>query len=165
MWDEGMAERAARYLREHPDRQMVVLAGSGHLEFGDGIPKRLMRRLPVETVIVINGLRPDLDPSVADYLLLPEARDLPPHGLLGVMLETEGDGVSVKGFGTGSRAEEAGMRKGDRILRIGGQKVSSYTDVRFALIDRSPGENVQVDIVRDRVFLGETEMSYEVKLQ
>ena len=42
-----MAERAARYLQEHPEKTLVVLAGGGHLEYGQGIPKRLLRRVPV----------------------------------------------------------------------------------------------------------------------
>jgi len=39
-----MAERAADYLQRNPKRRMVVLAGSGHLMYGQGIPKRLLRR-------------------------------------------------------------------------------------------------------------------------
>ena len=31
LWDEGMAERTADYLRQNPKRIMVVLAGAGHL--------------------------------------------------------------------------------------------------------------------------------------
>ena len=44
LWDEGMAERGARYLADHPDQTLVVLAGGGHLEYGQGIPKRFLRR-------------------------------------------------------------------------------------------------------------------------
>ena len=50
-------------------------------------------------------------------------------------------------------------------LLLDGRKVASYADVRFILMDLMPGEQVRVDVVRDRVFLGETELSYEVKLQ
>ncbi len=38
LWDETMAHSAARFLEEHPDYQMVVLAGSEHIMYGSGIP-------------------------------------------------------------------------------------------------------------------------------
>ncbi|MBK8163779.1 MAG: ChaN family lipoprotein [Gammaproteobacteria bacterium] len=74
VWDEGMAERAARYLEEHPGHAMVVLAGSGHLAYGDGIPRRLERRVPVQGAIVLNGWEGEIAPGVADYLLMPAER-------------------------------------------------------------------------------------------
>ena len=40
---------------------MVVLAGSGHLEYGQGIPKRLLRRVPVESAILLNDVGPELN--------------------------------------------------------------------------------------------------------
>ena len=55
LWDEGMAERAARYLTENPGKTLVVLAGAGHIEYGQGIPKRLVRRVPVSAVTLLNG--------------------------------------------------------------------------------------------------------------
>ena len=54
VWDEGMAESAAAYLNANPARRMVILAGSGHLEFGSGIPQRLERRTHATYSIVIN---------------------------------------------------------------------------------------------------------------
>jgi uncharacterized iron-regulated protein len=45
LWDETMAEAIALYVRSNPERQVVVLAGQGHLLYGDGIPSRVQRRL------------------------------------------------------------------------------------------------------------------------
>jgi len=165
LWDEAMADRAARYLQQHPTTRMVILAGAGHLEYGDGIPGRLKRRVELPTAIVINGLRPDMRPGLADYLLLPEPVDLPRAAMLGILLETSEDGVDVKGFSEGSPSRQAGLRKGDRILRVAGEPVASYEDLRLALLDRLSGEQVQVDIRRKRWFLGERELSFEVPLQ
>lgn len=54
LWDETMAETAARFLeRVEDDVQLVVLAGAGHVRFGFGIPRRLFRRLPVPYAIVL----------------------------------------------------------------------------------------------------------------
>lgn len=165
LWDESMAERAARYLKDNPDRRMVVLAGSGHLEYGDGIPSRLKRRLEARQAVVLNGLRGELEPGLADYLLLPERRELPPSGLLGIMLETGTNGPVVEGFSPGSPARKAGMSKRDRILRINGEKISDYTDIRLALLGYAPGEKVKVDVERKRLFFGRSELSFEVELQ
>jgi len=90
LWDEGMAERAAVWLEGHPDRTLVVLAGAGHIEYGQGIPRRLTRRIPVATATVLDGRARDLDPDAADYLVFPQSRALPPAGLLGVMTSPAG---------------------------------------------------------------------------
>jgi uncharacterized iron-regulated protein len=45
LWDETMAAATAQALKSHPNRQMVVLAGSAHIAHGYGIPSRVARRL------------------------------------------------------------------------------------------------------------------------
>ncbi len=45
LWDETMADTVARYWLSHQDRRVAVLVGQGHLIFGDGIPRRVQRRL------------------------------------------------------------------------------------------------------------------------
>jgi uncharacterized iron-regulated protein len=45
LWDETMAEAIAQYWLKHPDRQIVVLVGQGHILFGEGIPSRVARRI------------------------------------------------------------------------------------------------------------------------
>ncbi len=45
VWDEAMADRSATFLAEHKDlARIVVIAGRGHVENGDGIPARAARR-------------------------------------------------------------------------------------------------------------------------
>jgi uncharacterized iron-regulated protein len=164
LWDEGMAERVASHFREHPEGHMVVLAGSGHLMYGAGIPRRVKQRVPVETAIVINGGDSGLEPGMADYLLLPEKQDLPRSGLLGILLDTDDTGVHVKAFSDDSPAEKAGLKKGDRILRIADESVSSYPGVRLALQDRKPGEKVRVKVARKRLLRSEEQLLYDVTL-
>jgi uncharacterized iron-regulated protein len=45
LWDETMADAIARFWLEHPDTQIVVLAGKGHILYDYGIPSRVARRL------------------------------------------------------------------------------------------------------------------------
>ena len=44
VWDEYMAASAARFQQERGLRRLVVLAGSGHIERGFGIPARAVKR-------------------------------------------------------------------------------------------------------------------------
>ncbi len=150
LWDEGMADRAATYLKEHPDKTLVVLAGQGHLEYGQGIPKRLLRRLPVTSAILLNGWPREMDPKAADYLLFPQSLELPATGRLGVMLDTDsqGSGVAIKGFSDTSGAAAAGIKEGDRIVQVGGVAVTDYADIRLALIDSPPGQKLPIEVER-----------------
>lgn len=166
LWDEGMADRAARYLLDHPGKQLVILAGSGHLEYGQGIPSRLLRRLaqpsPPSSAIVLNsGLR-DLEPQVADFLLFPRRVELAATGRLGVMLDTaaKGPGVAVQGFSDNSGASAAGMKEGDRIVRIGDQAIDVYADIRLALMDSRPGQKLPVAVER-----GESDVAERLTLE
>ena len=167
LWDEGMAERAARALVEHPKRTLVVLAGAGHLEQGQGIPRRLLRRQPVRSAIVLNGQGRVPDPAVADFFLYPPPVALPPSGMLGVQLGREGDGsgVAVAGFADGSGAKAAGLQVGDRIVRIGAQSIASYADIRISLLDAAPGTTVSIEVVRGRVIGTGEHRSFQVELR
>jgi len=166
LWDEGMADRAARYLRDHPGRMMVILAGAGHLEYGQGIPQRLRRRLQAPDAVVLSGAERALDPRAADYLLYPRRVSLPAVGLLGVRLDTQdkGEGVAVKGFAENSGAKQAGMAEGDRIVRIGETAVGAYADIRIALLDSRPGQHIPVEVLRERLFGGPERVSLDVEL-
>ncbi|MGE5154751.1 MAG: ChaN family lipoprotein [Bdellovibrio bacteriovorus] len=167
LWDEGMADQAARYLSEHPGKTLVVLAGAGHVEYGQGIPKRVLRRVQVPAASLLNGSARDLDPEAADFLLYPRRVELPATGLLGIMLgkHSEGEGARVQGFAEGSGAKAAGLREGDRIVRVGEHPVSRYADIRIALIDSRPGQRLPVEVRRTHVIGADEELTFEVELK
>ncbi|MEL7237978.1 MAG: ChaN family lipoprotein [Planctomycetota bacterium] len=91
LWDETMAQRVAEVMNA-PDapKTMVVLAGSGHIRYGFGIPQRAARRgaEPYQTVLPV--LLDHLDvplanlaaDNIADYLWVMSAdeRKLPRLG-------------------------------------------------------------------------------------
>ncbi|MEA3276973.1 MAG: ChaN family lipoprotein [Pseudomonadota bacterium] len=166
LWDEGMADRAARYLREHPEKSMVILAGTGHLERGQGIPKRLLRRVPAESAIVLNGTMRELAPTLADFLLYPRRVELPASGLLGVMLDvdSEGEGIAVKDFVDTSGARVAGMEQGDRIVKVGEDSIGSYSDIRIALLGSRPGQKLPVEVLRKKLIGEDERLTFEVEL-
>ena len=54
LWEESMAERIVGYLASGrgAGKVMVVLTGSGHVEYGFGVPKKVLRRMPLPYVII-----------------------------------------------------------------------------------------------------------------
>ena len=166
LWDEGMAERAAAWLREHPDGHMVVLAGVGHLAYGTGIPNRLKRRIPLSSAVVINA-RPgtEVEQDIGDYLVMPKRIELPPTGKLGVYLDTDESPPKITGFSQDSGAEEAGVKEGDVLLKIDDKKIANYTDVRLLLMDRQVGEKITIEVKREQLILGSLRHRMEVELK
>lgn len=167
LWDEGMAERAARYLAENPQRTLVVITGGGHVEYGQGIPKRLARRQSVPMAVLLNGNGRVPEPEAADFFLYPASVELPPSGKLGVMLNEDeaGQGMRVDGFSDDSGAKTAGMQTGDRILRVDDRPIERYADIRVALLDAEPGRKVQVEVARKRVIGADERLTLEVELR
>jgi hypothetical protein len=70
---------------------MVVLAGTGHIMYDSGIPKRAFRLNGREYTTII-PLAESIDEGVADYLVAADPVPAPPTLKLGVILK-ETDGV------------------------------------------------------------------------
>ncbi|MGB5339773.1 MAG: ChaN family lipoprotein, partial [Gammaproteobacteria bacterium] len=152
-WDEGMAERAAGYLEAHPDEHMVLLAGSGHLAYGSGIPQRLQRRLGDDMAVILNDWHGDLRPGLADYLLLPQQQSLPPAGKLGALLEEQEDRLLITDCLADSPCKQAGLKAGDRIQSINDLPVNELADLRLIMWNKKPGDGVTLALQR-RNWLG-----------
>lgn len=60
-----------------------------------------------------------------------------------------GDGVLVRSVEKGSRADKAGLRAGDVIVKVGDQAVHDTSDFTHALHSRNAG-SVNVDVIRDK---------------
>jgi uncharacterized iron-regulated protein len=163
VWDEGMAESAAAYLNANQGRRMVILAGSGHVAFGTGIPKRLERRTRAASAIVLNG-GDEVEPHLADYLLLSKKQELPAAGVLGVSLEEKDGGCRIRSLSTGGAGEKAGLKRGDVLVEIDGQTVKRIADLRVALWDRNPGDRVWVSVRRKLRFGAPIERNFEIEL-
>ncbi|WP_303909007.1 ChaN family lipoprotein [Thiohalomonas denitrificans] len=165
LWDEGMAERAADFLREHPERAMVLLAGSGHLAYGIGIPSRLERRVAVTSALVLNDPQEELTPDIADFVLMAESTPLPSKGRLGIFMGDSEDGVLVRDFTEESAAQSAGLQREDRIVRIDGQPIDNTADVQLALLDGRAGDTVTLMVERDQWLAGSEQVEYSVTLR
>lgn len=87
LWDETMAQSAARFLEGHEGvHQLMICAGGYHVQWGVGIPRRLFRRLPRPYAIVMPWTV-EVPPSQQDKLMdiqLPELPMAPADVLWGV---------------------------------------------------------------------------------
>ncbi len=161
VWDETMAERVAEYLSNHPDKAMVVLAGSGHVEFGSGIPNRVRRRLlDVTIAVLITADKPRGKSDMADYFLVSKKQVLPPAPKMGFTMARR-DGVRVKDLMRGGAAATSGLKPNDRIVKIDGEEVKSVGDVRLALLDKKPGDHIRIGIQRNNA----EDLTFDLALQ
>lgn len=163
VWDEGMAESAAAYLNANQGRRMVILAGSGHLVFGYGIPKRLQRRTDATHAIVING-GDEVEPHVADYLLLTKKQELAAAGVLGISMEEKDGECRIRSLSPGGAAGKAGLKRGDVLADIDGQTVKLIADTRLALWDKRPGDRAHVSVRRKRRLGAATVLNFDIEL-
>jgi uncharacterized iron-regulated protein len=164
IWDESMAERAARYLEAHPGRRLVVLAGDGHV-IRSGIPARFSRRSGVEAVNLLQGEAQEIAPEDADYVLVSETIELPRAGMLGVMLDTSGDRIVVSDFSEDSAAKDVGVLEQDQIVALNGKPIASLADLKLVLIDKRPGDVVSISVERVGSDQATSEASFSVSLR
>jgi uncharacterized iron-regulated protein len=163
-WDETMAARAASHLAAHPGRRMVVLAGSGHVMFGDGIPDRLERRTGIRGTRLLVGGEMAAEPAVADFIVFSREVMLPPEGLLGAFLDGDAAGMKVRKLTEHSALAAAGLEAGDVILALDDTPTPDFATLKLALLDLSPGDSVRVRYRRDRLIGSDIEQNVVVTL-
>lgn len=161
LWDETMAHSGAEFLRNKPDFQLVVLAGAEHIMYDSGIPQRLHRLTGKDYTTIVNGI---FDQDIGNFVTFPGDMEPPFSAKLGVMLQEKDGRVTIKEFSPESAAEKAGMKKGDAIILVDDWKVDTSDDVRIALYDKRPFDNVRVVALRNRFLLGPKELEFTVPL-
>ncbi len=133
VWDSAMAEQAVA-LRAATRRQVAVIAGTGHVDGGLGIARRLAVLDPGAEILLVSPWRgDDLDPKDAQVRVY---CPLSFESRMGMVLEHrvfgEGSQVLVAEVRRGSRAEAAGLRPGDVVTRVGGYRMDSLTALHLA---------------------------------
>lgn len=149
-WDETMAERAADYLQQNPDTRMLVLAGSGHIIYGSGIPNRIQRRLGAEqyTILVSEDHLP-VSKDIADFLVMSTEKSLEPVGLIGAILDTSGKLLTIKGFSHNSAVKDAGLKPGAVIIGVDDDQVESFSDFKLAIMNKRAGDSVELHYIEN----------------
>jgi uncharacterized iron-regulated protein len=167
LWDETMADTAAKYLAENPDMKLIVMAGGNHVRYGFGIPRRVFRRNPEPFAIVdpwiisypedkqdrLMDVSPPLLPlPVADFVWGVAYKDLEDQKvMLGVTIENseEPKGVLIKGVMEGSAAKKAGILKDDIVTAIDGVPVKELFDLTFEIGNKKIGQTGEVKVMRE----------------
>lgn len=90
--------------------------------------------------------------SVLEQLRVQATGEAREEGFLGVSLEPRSDGGVGSIIATvqpGSPAESAGIVVGDIVLAVDGEPVNGQAGLVAAIRDRSPGEAISIELVRD----------------
>jgi aminopeptidase N len=77
-------------------------------------------------------------------------------GIVPDMTDQGGEGVRVGSVQSGSGADKAGLRTGDRLLALGGIRTTDLRGLADALRDLRPGQTVEIQFTRDAVILNGT---------
>ncbi|MCP5008103.1 MAG: PDZ domain-containing protein [Planctomycetes bacterium] len=167
LWDETMADTAANYLKSSKGKrkQLIVLAGKGHIRYGFGIPKRLFRRLkasyctilPIEIEIpeskkhnIMNVEDVQIPQLESDFFWLVGYSD--PDSVkvrLGLIVMKSEKGVEVHTVAEASTAEIVGMKKGDVVVSVDGVVIEESYDLVYEMRKKTPGEKGEIVIQRD----------------
>ena len=168
LWDETMAETAARYLAsaEGKDRHLLIVAGGNHVGYGFGIPRRVFRRVPTSYVLIggreveiTRAKKPEMmDVDIPDFPTVPfdflvhqAYEELPKSGvLLGVMYEPDPKerGLVVKGVIPDSNASRAGVQPGDLLLSLDGEPLKESIDLVYAIKQKHAGDRGALKVER-----------------
>ena len=158
-WDRMMAAAIADVIEAGGDEPPLVVGiiGSGHLEYGHGVPHQLADLgvddtpvlLPRETDGACTGEDPDLARAV--FGVRGGERFQPLTPMLGVQMERAegGDGVEIRGVMPDSVAGAAGIETGDRLVEAGGRAVEEPADLQRIVQGVTPGTWLPVMLERN----------------
>ena len=166
LWEETMAQKVVDYL-ESPrgeGKRMVTITGGWHVKYGFGLPKKVVRRLPMAYAILLPEeiSTPEQQEGRLMRVDLPEVPLLPAHFLwyvpfnsieekrvrMGIRMEEMKGRLLVESVVAGSPAEKAGIAKGDELLALDGQPVKETVDVFFRVGEKRDGDTAQVTVRR-----------------
>jgi uncharacterized iron-regulated protein len=150
LWDTAMAEQAIK-AKDETGNPVVVLIGSGHVEFGWGMAHRIRKLRPESRVLLVTpwrGTEP-LDPLEADMQYYCR---LTHQSRMGFSLLQVDGGAQVLDVLPGSRAAKAGFMKGDIITAANGTAVDSMWVLHTAGLEAAKaGKDLVFTVLRGTV--------------
>jgi uncharacterized iron-regulated protein len=165
LWEESMAASVVDYLKgaRGEGKIVVMLTGAGHVEYGFGVPKKVLRRLrlpyvivePVEIVVPpgkqMPGIElPDIPLLPADFIWWVTYEDLESdRPRLGVAIDAKEPGLVVTSVADGSPAQLSGIQAGDEITALGGHPLQDMTSLVYWIGRQSKGSTVTITLRRD----------------
>lgn len=146
LWDETMAESAYNYLKEHPEKTLVILAGNGHISYRTGIADRLKRRGGYKDTVIVQDENEET--GIGDYAFYPERMDYAESPKIGVMVDETAEGLLVKGVTKDSAAAKAGVLEGDYITDFNGVPVHDLAGIKIGLTYAEKGNSYNMKVKR-----------------
>lgn len=158
LWDETMAVNIVRFLQQHPDHRMVVLAGSQHTRKDSGIPPRVAARMVLKQASLLNIYEdsfPDNLMETTDYYFLADSSRLPETPKIGIVLSpTSADstekGLIIEELSPYGKAGKSGLKKGDILVRLETTTITDMADLRIAMLDASRGDVMEAEVLRGK---------------
>jgi len=166
LWEETMAKKVVDYLKSPRGerKRMVTITGGWHVKYGFGLPKKVIRRMPIPYAILLSEeiSTPEQKEGRLMRVELPEVPLLPAHFVwyvpynsieekrvrMGIRMEEKGGHLHVGSVAPGSPAEVAGIAKGDELLALDGQPVKETVDVLFRVGEKRDGDTARVTVRR-----------------
>lgn len=161
-----MAQKVVDYLKSPrgAGKRMVTITGGWHVRYGFGLPKKVVRRLPMAYAILlpVEISTPEQQEGRLMQVDLPEVPLLPAHFLwyvpydsieekrvrMGVRIGEKEGRILVESVVPGSPAEKAGVATGDEILALDGQAVDGIADLLFRIGGKRDGDTARVTVRR-----------------
>ena len=147
LWDETMADSAAKFLADNPASKLVILAGNGHVRHEYGIPQRLYRRVKEPYTVIVQDEK--IEDGIADFVLITTKLEGEKSPKLGVMLEEKEESLVVNDVVEKGPASKAGLQKKDIITLVSGHHIKTLADLKIALFFTKIGDNISIQIQRD----------------
>ncbi|RJP20238.1 MAG: PDZ domain-containing protein [Deltaproteobacteria bacterium] len=166
LWEETMAQRIVDYLKSPrgEGKRIVTITGGWHVTYGFGLPKKVVRRMPMAYAVVLpEEISTDeekegrlMDVELPDVPLLPaQFRWYVPFESLeskrvrmGILMEEKEGRLVVRSVVEGSPAGKAGIAAGDVLVAIDGRPVMESVDVHYILGDKRDGDTADVSFRR-----------------
>lgn len=168
LWDESMAQSIHEYLSTEKgrDKQILIFAGTQHVEHGYGIPRRMFRRRPAPYLIVLPVVTKDSTqpkqktmavslPAVpllsGDFAWGVSYKNLEDRKVrLGVIVNESQAGLQIIEITKDSAAEKAGLAKEDLIKTFDGEPIETLFDLTYLIGLKIPGDKGVVEVLRDK---------------
>ena len=166
LWEETMAQKVVDYLSSPrgEGKRMVTITGGWHVKYGFGLPKKVVRRLPMAYAVLLPEeiSTPEQKEGRLMEVDLPEVPLLPAQFIwyvpyngieekrvrMGIRMEEKEGRLLVDSVVEGSPAGKAGIAKGDELVAIDGQPVKETVDVLFRVGEKRDGDTAQVTVRR-----------------
>jgi len=166
LWEETMAQRVTEYLSgpRGEGKVMVTVTGGWHVRYGFGLPKKVIRRMPMAYAIILpeelstaeqkegrlmEAEIPEVPLIPADFVWYVPFESLEEKKVrMGIRMGEKDGALLVEGVVPGSPAEKAGIVAGDQLVSFDGKPVKESIDVVYLIGEKREGDRASVTVLR-----------------